>query len=249
MAAGDTMQSANSASAAAAPQGNTRLEAFVDATFAFAVTLLVISADRIPDSASSLLLALKTLPSFAASFAMVTLFWWAHVNWSRRYRMNSVPSLLLSLLLVFLVLVYVYPLRLLFGIFFSWASGGWLPMPLNGAFGTGDIVLMYVVYGVAFVSMSGCMAALYAHAWRQRGKMAMSGEAAAIAAGETATYLFLVLAGLLSLLIALLLPPKPETWMVALPGAVYFMLFFTGLVDALGRRWASRVGVRVPHVD
>ena len=40
---------------------SSRLDAFVDAAFAFAVTLLVISADRIPDTLESLLLALKTV--------------------------------------------------------------------------------------------------------------------------------------------------------------------------------------------
>ena len=64
--------------------GTTRLEAFVDAAFAFAVTLLVISAERIPDSVRSLVLALKQIPAFAAGFALLALFWYAHVRWSRR---------------------------------------------------------------------------------------------------------------------------------------------------------------------
>lgn len=232
------MQSTTTPIDGAERQGNTRLEAFVDATFAFAVTLLVISADRIPDSVQSLLLALKALPSFAASFAMVALFWWAHVTWSRRYRMSSVPSLLLSLLLVFLVLVYVYPLRLLFGIFFSWASNGWLPMPLKGASGVGDIVLMYLVYGVAFVSMSACMAALYMHTWRRRRTLGLGARDAVAAAGEMASYLFLVLVGLVSVLVAVLLPPSPQSWLLALPGSIYFVLSVTGLVSRCGERWA-----------
>ena len=62
----------------------TRLEAFVDAAFAFAVTLLVISIDAIPDSRAALVLALKSVPSFAACFAMIAMFWAAHARWSRR---------------------------------------------------------------------------------------------------------------------------------------------------------------------
>ncbi len=220
-------------------QGNTRLEAFIDATFAFAVTLLVISAERIPDSVESLLLALKALPSFAMSFAMIAMFWYAHVSWSRRFPMHTVLSLLLSLLLVFLVLVYVYPLRLLFGIFFSWISGGWLPMPLSRFAGPGDLILMYIVYGVAFISMSACMAALYAHTWLRRQAQLLAGEEARAAAGEVASYLFLVAVGLLSVGVAMLLPARPEPWLLAVPGAVYFILCFTGRVDGLGRRWAT----------
>src|SRR5690606_676829 len=100
----------------------TRLEAFVDAAFAFAVTLLVISIDAIPDSRHALVLALKAVPSFAACFAMIAMFWAAHARWSKRYGFDDTASTVLSLLLVFVVLVYVYPLRLQFGVFFAWIS-------------------------------------------------------------------------------------------------------------------------------
>lgn len=218
---------------------NTRLEAFVDAAFAFAVTLLVISADSTPDSSESLLQALKTLPSFAASFSMVALFWYAHVSWSRRYPLQTAPAVLMSLLLVFLVLVYVYPLRLLFGTFFSWATGGWLPMPLR-QFAPGDVVFMYIVYGVAFSSMSACMAGLYAHAWRRRYPLGLHDDDAAAAAGEVATYLYFVFAGLLSVLFAALLPARVVPWQMAIPGCLYFMLSFTVVVESAGRRWGQR---------
>lgn len=123
-------------------EGATRLEAFVDAAFAFAVTLLVISSERMPDSVAGLLRALKNLPAFAASFAMLALFWYAHVRWGRDYRVNTAGATLLSLTLVFLVLVFVYPLRLLLGTFFAWISGGWLPMPLSDV--TGPLPLAWV---------------------------------------------------------------------------------------------------------
>src|SRR6185503_7472521 len=82
----------------------TRLEAFVDAAFAFAVTLLVISLDHIPDSIPAMLDALKGTPAFAASFAQIAMFWLAHETWSRRFGLDDDRSSRLSLLLVFLVL-------------------------------------------------------------------------------------------------------------------------------------------------
>ena len=42
----------------------TRIEAFVDAAFAFALTLLVISFDEIPESYEQLVDALKGVPAF-----------------------------------------------------------------------------------------------------------------------------------------------------------------------------------------
>lgn len=234
---GGAMQTPTSHGVANGLATHTRLEAFVDAAFAFAVTLLVISADRIPDSLDALLLALKTLPAFAASFAMVAMFWYAHVSWSRRYRLQTAPAVLLSLLLVFLVLVYVYPLRMLFGTFFAWISAGWLPMPLR-EFSMGDVALMYIVYGAAFCSMSACMAGLHAHAWRRRQLLALDASDAQACAGDVASYLFFVCVGLLSALIAALLPREPAPWHLALPGFLYFLLSFTALVDGVGRRWA-----------
>ena len=219
---------------------SSRLDAFVDAAFAFAVTLLVISADRIPDTLESLLLALKTVPAFAASFTMVALFWYAHVRWSRRYPLQTVPAVLMSLLLVFLVLVYVYPLRLLFGTFFAWVTGGWLPMPLSDFSDVNDVVLMFIAYGVAFASMSACIAGLYVHAWKRRQHLKLTPAEAADAAGEIASYLFFVLSGVVSVLIAWSLPDQPRGWQVAMPGFVYFLLSFTGWINTLGQRWGLR---------
>lgn len=220
--------------------GVTRLEAFVDAAFAFAVTLLVISVDRIPDSIGALQQALKNVPAFAASFAMVAMFWYAHVRWSRRYRLGTVPATLLSLLLVFLVLVSVYPLRLLLGTFFAWITGGWLPMPLTDANGARPLAFMFTFYGLAFASMSACIGGLYVLAWRARARLGLDGEAAANAAGEVASHAYFVGVGLLSVLIAGLLGEHARSWQVAMPGSVYFLLSFTGLVHVWGQRWGAR---------
>jgi uncharacterized membrane protein len=225
----------------------TRLEAFVDAAFAFAVTLLVISGDHLPESLDDLLRALKNLPAFAASFIMVSMFWYAHVRWGRHYRMDGLGPTLLSLLLVFLVLVYVYPLRLLFGTFFSWITGGWVPMPLRDVQGAGDILLMFLAYGVAFASTSACIAGLYQLAWRGRTRLALDSEAAAAAAGQVASHMYFALIALLSILIACLLPQQPAPWQVSLPGCVYFLLSFTGWAYTIGYRRAHRVWQQESH--
>ena len=56
----------------------TRLETFVDAAFAFAMTLLVVSFDAMPDSFAELYDALRRFPAFLAGFAILALFWHAH---------------------------------------------------------------------------------------------------------------------------------------------------------------------------
>src|SRR5690606_32467153 len=89
-----------------------RLDTFVDAAFAFSLTLLVISYNQLPDSVDELREALRRLPVFLFCFALVGMFWNAHRLWRVRCGGNDGWSVLLSLALVMVVLVYVYPLRM-----------------------------------------------------------------------------------------------------------------------------------------
>ncbi|MDZ3824608.1 MAG: TMEM175 family protein [Pseudoxanthomonas sp.] len=218
----------------------TRLEAFVDAAFAFAVTLLVISIDAIPDSIDGLVDALKGIPAFATSFAMVALFWSAHARWSRRYGLDDATTTVLSLVLVFLVLIYVYPLKLLFGSFFASITGGWLPWPLARISSYDDIRFMFAVYALAFATLSLVLMALYGHAWRRRALLGLSIDEQALTAGHVAIFALFVAVGLLSLLASALVPERPSHWLGSLPGWLYFLLFLTGPAEAWARRRVLR---------
>ena len=105
----------------------TRLETFIDAAFAFSITILVISMDKLPGNYGELVNALKGAPAFAASFTAIMTFWVSHRKWSRRYGLEDTQSIFASLVLIFIMLVYVYPLKLLFSVLFAWLSQGWLP--------------------------------------------------------------------------------------------------------------------------
>ena len=52
----------------------TRLETFTDAAFAFAVSMLVIAAQQIPDNIASLLAAFRNVPTFVSSIAVLGIF-------------------------------------------------------------------------------------------------------------------------------------------------------------------------------
>ncbi len=138
----------------------TRLESFCDAAFAFAVTLLVIGGDGIPQSYSDLILALKGVPAFAASFAVITGLWWSHRTWSRRYGLEDGVTTLISLIFVFVMLIYVYPLKMVFSAFADWASNGWLPTGFTMT-DPRDMLGIFVVYGVGFAIQAGLLALLH----------------------------------------------------------------------------------------
>lgn len=140
----------------------TRLETFCDAAFAFSVTLLVVGGDGIPKSYPELLQALKAVPAFAASFTAIASLWWSHRTWSRRYGLEDGLTTLISLAFLFVMLVYVYPLKMVFSAFAFWASGGYLPTDfvLNDP---REMLGIFVVYGLGFACLSGLLALLH---WR-----------------------------------------------------------------------------------
>ena len=146
-------------------QAMTRLETFCDAAFAFAVTLLVISGEGIPRSYQALMEALKGVPAFAASFAIIASFWVSHRKWSRRYGLDDGVSTVLSLVLIFVMLVYVYPLKMVMSAFFAWVSGHWLPSAFTLT-AVAELRDLFIVYGVGGVAQVGMLALLYVRALR-----------------------------------------------------------------------------------
>jgi uncharacterized membrane protein len=224
----------------------TRLEAFVDAAFAFSLTLLVISFDAIPDSMPALFEALKGMPAFALCFTQIALFWHAHVTWTRRYGLDDLSSTLLSLTLVFLILIYVYPLKLMFGTFFSWLTSGWIPWPMKVS-SFQDIIDMFVIYGIAFATLSLCMVGLYGHAFRRRRELRLSVDEAVATRGEIATWTWGMIVGALSVGAALLMPSDPPFWLSGLPGLMYFLMNLTPLVSRAAERRARPQLQRESH--
>lgn len=207
----------------------TRLEAFVDAAFAFAVTLLVISFDSLPDSVDALVVALLGAPAFAASFALIALFWWSHQTWSRRYGLDDGTAVLLSLVLVAIVLVYVYPLRMLFASFFAWITQGGLPAGFRIT-SLDDVRRMFLVYAAGWTPLCLVVVALHAHAWRRRDALALSLDERVNTRAEVARWLYAASLGIVSAVVAVALPTTVPEWLVGSPGMVYALMSLTGVV-------------------
>ncbi len=141
--------------------GTRRLETFVDAAFAFAVTMLVISIDEIPASLHELLDALKGIPAFAVSFFQIMIFWIGHRRWSDATNTNTTASTLWSLALVFAVMIYIYPLKLMFGQFFYWASSGFFPSTWGAQASASDLRALFAIFGFGMSAMALCLCMLY----------------------------------------------------------------------------------------
>jgi uncharacterized membrane protein len=218
----------------------TRIEAFVDAAFAFAVTLLVISFNAMPDSAEALVEALKGVPAFAASFALLAMLWWQHADWSRRYGLDDGRSVLLSLLLVFLVLVYVYPLRIIFTAFFGWLSNGWLPMGIAIHNVPRDLQLMFLAYAVAWTTLGFVVVALYRHAWRKRDALGLDRAERIELRGAIAAQWMIPATGLVALFLIGACALLGRADLSGFSGFAYSLMAFTGVAVTRARRRAER---------
>ncbi|MFY2762856.1 TMEM175 family protein [Arenimonas sp. MALMAid1274] len=147
----------------------TRLETFVDAAFAFALTLLVIAGDNLPDSFAELREALRRTPVFVLCFVLIAMFWSAHNRWSRRFGLDDTPSTVLSMALVLAVLVYVYPLRMVVASGLYVMSGGFVPADLviDGDNVNFDLQTAFIIYGAGFCALSIILLLLNLHALRR----------------------------------------------------------------------------------
>lgn len=136
-----------------------RLDAFVDAAFAFAVTLLIIAGAEPLRSVGGLTEALRRIPAFAVGFAFVVMFWSAHRSYGSLTHGRGGAATLISLAIVFTILVYVFPLRLLTETGVGWLTGGLLP-GRKVISRLSDLGAVFIASGLGFSVLAGLFAAL-----------------------------------------------------------------------------------------
>jgi len=95
----------------------TRIEAFSDAVFAFAVSLLVISLE-VPKTSKELIESLKGLIPFIFCFGIIFWIWRSQYRFFRRFGLHDRYTLTLNGMLLFITLAFVYPLKFLFSALF-----------------------------------------------------------------------------------------------------------------------------------
>ena len=155
-----------------------RLEGFSDAVFAFAVRLLVVSLE-VPRTFNELREAMRGFFAFAICFALLFQIWWRHHTYFRRYGLDDPQTKVLTGVLLFVVLFYVYPLKFLWTLAVTTRLGGnelvvlsdgrVEPMILNE-----QVPLLFEIYGFGVAAVFLVFAGLYAHAQRRRSELALT---------------------------------------------------------------------------
>lgn len=207
----------------------TRLETFTDAAFAFAVTMLVIAGDSIPTNYQALVDSLKDIPAFAAGIAMLLFIWHGHLQWSRRYGLEDGPSIVLSGALVLSILVFVYPLKLVFAAMFAFFSGGFL----QSAFvvtTSQEMIGLFIFYGCGLTITCWNIALLFYYALTQQKQLSLNEREIFETKATIVSWMFVSLPAFASALAAWLLPANLAIW----SGFLYW--FYPLLTPLLSRK-------------
>ncbi len=171
--------------AAAADHDVTRIEAFSDAVFGFAITLLVVSLE-VPDSFDELLQVMKSLPVFAVTFAILLMMWQEHHSLFKRFPCADGVTIWLNGALLFVVVSYIYPLKFLFS---GIVGPGGMRFGQSSTFMRLDQArMLMVIYGAGFAAIFLLFATMY---WRARRRATDPADrhAATVLIGHSVVYI------------------------------------------------------------
>ena len=189
-----------------------RVEAFSDVVFGFALTLIVVSLE-VPRTFDQLLVDMRGFLGFTLCFALLVWIWHCHYSFFRRYDLTDNVTVVLNTILLFIVLGYVYPLKFLFALLTGALSS-------REAIRVEQIGTLMLIYGAGFAGIFLMLFLMHVHAYRRRDALELN----AVEVHDTKTQLLMhgsyVLVGLTSIAIALLVPPR----LMSLAGWIYAII-------------------------
>jgi uncharacterized membrane protein len=187
-----------------------RIEAFSDVVFGFAISLLVVSLEA-PKTYAQMMKMLRGFLPFAICFWIFIDIWFEHHHFYKRYALQDQTTMALNTLLLFVILFYVYPLKYVFTLFTQGLLGQKVDLPPGGD------TFLYTIYGIGVTSVFWLLAAMYGHAWQLRTHLQLNAVEQIDTLERVYDDVFMGLFGLVSIVLA------HSPWS-RFAGLVYFLI-------------------------
>jgi uncharacterized membrane protein len=192
-----------------------RLEGFSDAVFGFALTLLVVTLDT-PQTPAQLRQLIGGFLPFGLTFAMVSWIWYQHNLFFRRYGMQDAWTTAVNCALLFVVLLYVFPLKYL-----ALALVGPLTMDTTDLPQISELQGPFVmtVYSTGVLAIFSLFVLLHLHAWRERRTLGLTPVEQVVLRFGLRSHVLSAALAVVSLLLVWLLPKQ-----TAYAGIIYALM-------------------------
>ena len=203
-----------------------RLESLVDAVFAIAVTLLIVSRD-VPTTFTEFTNVMWNFVGFAVTFTFLFAIWYSHYMFHRRYGLEDGYTIILNSILIFVILFYIYPLKFLATVLIGGILHHGFGVTADlGFYGFIDMRTLILVYSTGAFLIWIIMTLLYKHAYGNRENLELNRKELDKTKEEIQSFFIMSLFSVASIFLAYFDFGAVAGWIYCFIGPVIFLSFW-----------------------
>lgn len=216
-----------------------RLENFSDAVFAFSITLLMISLE-VPQTFTQILELTDELIAFAITIIPLFIIWQQHRQFFRRYGLDDSVVLKWNTILLFIVLIFIFPLKFLSLFLVRFYSSVLFGTPT--VFGTmingEQVPMLMVYYGLGALGLIFVFSRFYKHALNKKDELELNTYELKHTEYYKRLFTHLCYVPIISIVFVIVIMFFNVTIASVVSGVLYAL---TGVVFVINQRWLKKV--------